>query len=860
MNRDSTKTVSTRFLIDKGMDWVLADTFLSSLCSVDQPLALEGLLGRAALKVFGEGDEIASQNGINEVHIVLAGRVLIQKQGPDKRHFTSVDVEEGFVAGLDSPDLASTPEQRIGLSEPSWSRVIAASHVQTLAIPLGALKAAAMESPELRSAIRTQADVMSNLPKYVSILSQNPILRLMGSDDIERLLLSSTIVSFDSGDHLMRAGDVPERICVVVQGCARTVIRNGAVEQPVDDRPVGSLVCHEPSLLGRGLSLEALARGPTKVLAINRKTFWEALQRNPLAHRTAMADLATRGLVKGAGGSSSNVILTGGRGGAVFVGAAESGLGVTTLAWGLAGRLALDSNLRVTLVDLEGSETCDRLGLANRLYKVKTGDATIAARRVSPGAGRGFDVIWPQRNDQEGELVKALLDPPRPGRILIVCGRLPTGNAIRPALEASDAVIVVRRPGDRIRVRTGRQQGRFQAIRITLGGQASDPGFPYAPIPLSEARRAVRIPTDPESTAAFWTSGRLPLGDDTVLGRACGRLERMLRGRAVGVALGGGGALGLAHVGLLEALHEAEIPVDFVAGVSFGSVVGALYVAGQTPQGGIAMLRRLVEINPDYDGPARPEPTTELKKLNKAILDAPLKGTGPVGKWVETLTGGLRMAETEIPFYPLGMNVTTGREFVLPDGTLGLAVQSASCMPGIWPALEVGPYRIVDGGVISNVPVSTVWESGADFILASNPINSEPGALHPPVPELLEWLVPSLADLFRNLKKHPLLDRNHWLHLSRLTGFDFAAAWERKTQNAFATRLGDMVLGMHSLMAQNGRDRSLMADIGFDFEMRDVEVYDFMKAGEIAGHAYRQARQNMQRIVDSYVNDVSKRF
>ncbi|NOZ00954.1 MAG: hypothetical protein GXP54_03585 [Deltaproteobacteria bacterium] len=313
------------------------------------------------------------------------------------------------------------------------------------------------------------------------------------------------------------------------------------------------------------------------------------------------------------------------------------------------------------------------------------------------------------------------------------------------------------------------------------------------------------------------------------------------------MALGGGGAFGFAHLGLLRVLEKAGIPIDYVSGVSFGSLVGALYVGG-----GLEAAESIVH---DRD------------RLMNLVADA-LHDTDGFANYVDEICNGRTLELTEIPFYPVGYDLTEQKEFVLAEGTLGLGVLSASSMPGAWPTLEKIPgHRIVDGGVVNNVPVSTIWKAGADFILGSSIIPSRSGfrarlpfdRLMKKLPEMMrpvldsklpDWIPARIPGAV-----HGVLDGRVFDCLTnKLTGSD--------TYEEITSRMNDMVRSLYLLMGQNGRDRSLQADYVFEFEPEDpgLDIYDFMNGRDIADMGQRNAVEVLQEIMDSYRQDTSRRF
>jgi NTE family protein len=200
---------------------------------------------------------------------------------------------------------------------------------------------------------------------------------------------------------------------------------------------------------------------------------------------------------------------------------------------------------------------------------------------------------------------------------------------------------------------------------------------------------------------------------------AFGRLARTIARRRVGVALSGGGAWGFAHCALLHGLAARGIPVDVIAGASFGSVVGAFHAAGA--------LAALIEQAPRMARMAR------WCSLS----------TAPIERFIEHQLGDRSIEDLEITFLPVAVDVVAAREIVITRGSVAAGVRASCAFPGAWGPVVVGGARYVDGCVTSNVPVAAVADAGADLVIAScvmRPPSPRPPA--PPRSRLARWWAP----------------------------------------------------------------------------------------------------------------------
>lgn len=212
----------------------------------------------------------------------------------------------------------------------------------------------------------------------------------------------------------------------------------------------------------------------------------------------------------------------------------------------------------------------------------------------------------------------------------------------------------------------------------------------------------------------------------------------------IGVALGGGGALGFAHIGVLQWLEEQHIPVDYVAGTSIGGLVAGFYATGLRP----AEMQDIV-VNADWGDLLRTRPSfTQLPFRRKqdlrdfpSTLEVGLKNgvvRGPSGlnpadavlllfSRVTLPYSGLRsFDELPIPFRCIATDLQNAREVVLQGGSLPQALRATMSIPGLFTPVERDGHILVDGSLVNNLPVEQLRRMGADIIIAVT--------LQPPAP------------------------------------------------------------------------------------------------------------------------------
>jgi NTE family protein len=204
----------------------------------------------------------------------------------------------------------------------------------------------------------------------------------------------------------------------------------------------------------------------------------------------------------------------------------------------------------------------------------------------------------------------------------------------------------------------------------------------------------------------------------------------------IGLVLSGGGARGLAHVGVLEALEELRIPVDAIAGTSMGAVVGGLYASGMAPKE-IDALMRGIDWNVAFrDRPARNTLNFRRKQDDREFLVRfPLgiqSGSFRVPRGLiqgQRLTQTLRLEtlpvaavedfdELPTPYRAVAADLETGARVVLKSGDLTSAMRASMSTPGVFVPIEIGGRLLVDGGIVENLPVDVAKAMGVDIIIA----------------------------------------------------------------------------------------------------------------------------------------------
>jgi NTE family protein len=245
----------------------------------------------------------------------------------------------------------------------------------------------------------------------------------------------------------------------------------------------------------------------------------------------------------------------------------------------------------------------------------------------------------------------------------------------------------------------GADQGRSVAISTELQRICAWVGGDAPPRP--DAAGVLRIPALRGADEDGMRNGAL--APSSSAGRALGWAARELAGLKVGIALGGGAARGYAHCGVLRVLERAGVPIDYLAGTSIGGAVAALRGLGLDTE----------------------EQATALTKVGARAFrirlprSALLSSSG-IRALIRDIFGETRLEELEMPVAVTAVDLGTRQEIVFGRGFIWSALMASMAIPGIFPPQRIGPYLLVDGGILNPVPSSVAAGMGAGVVISVN--------------------------------------------------------------------------------------------------------------------------------------------
>ncbi len=261
------------------------------------------------------------------------------------------------------------------------------------------------------------------------------------------------------------------------------------------------------------------------------------------------------------------------------------------------------------------------------------------------------------------------------------------------------------------------------------------------------------------------------------------------------MALGGGGARGLAHIGVLKVLEDEGIAIDIITGTSSGALIGALYACGfdasSIERKGLEFLespeykRARLEFLEDEMGEGG---STRLKKIvsyakwkliyNLSLVKLALVSEKRIEAIVNSIIPDKNIEDLKIPFACVSTDLTSNKELSFTRGPLKEAVRASITIPGLFPPLKWEGRRLVDGGAVNLVPVDIAFKLGADLVVAVDVKGAFPRSSPQEMKTGLDVILRTgyISGLFLNelqLKEadlviRPEVNNVHWVNFNKL--------------------------------------------------------------------------------------------
>lgn len=227
---------------------------------------------------------------------------------------------------------------------------------------------------------------------------------------------------------------------------------------------------------------------------------------------------------------------------------------------------------------------------------------------------------------------------------------------------------------------------------------------------------------------AIGLSGRASFGEDAT------RITPVEARPKIGLVLGGGGALGLAHIGVLRVLEEQRVPIDYIVGTSMGSIIAGLYASGMSPDDIQSLLEELDWDDIMSDRTSRRELFFRRKLDDQRFLfevgvsrrgfkfGAGMAAGQKFNNMMEAVT--LRAShidnfdELPVPYRAVATDLIAGEAYIMSSGRLSRAMRASMAVPGVFTPVAQSGRILIDGGIVNNLPVDVAEAMGADIVIA----------------------------------------------------------------------------------------------------------------------------------------------
>lgn len=547
------------------------------------------------------------------------------------------------------------------------------------------------------------------MAKVALALEDAPIFEGLSQDELTSLAAQIAERRFQRGENLLEFGWEAPGLFVIRSGLVSAIVGNeSGREREVATLGRGECVGEMALMTGEPCSATVRALTDVEAWLIGREQFIEIFERSPMLWRNLGRILSQR-LAR-----TSRHLSTQAYANTVALvfdcGADEA----AAMAVAVAGSLARQTGKRTLLVDARGRTPCPVSTLAaaalspslaemlrernllKRHQAPQDRDNGMWGARIADLADEGDDVL----TEDEYVTVMDWLAPLYDFVLMLMRPEGGMGPFLRERTRSVVALLTDHAAGvpawlDGL---CAAPEGR-QKLEVAMLSRDPRAATVLEHVEDRTGKAVVRLPvTGDELRMLPLTVSNNPSGR---LGGSIDRLARQIGEIEIGLALGAGAAKGFAHIGVLRVLEEESVPIDYIAGCSIGSVVGAMYALGLP----------LAEIEARMNGADR-----KLKRwtlpFRSLWSDAGLK------ELLRNPAPAVRFRDLSRPFVVVATDVVTGRETPIRKGLVWRAVQASTSVPGIFPAVALRGRHLVDGGLVNPVPSQTVRQLGADIVIA----------------------------------------------------------------------------------------------------------------------------------------------
>lgn len=267
--------------------------------------------------------------------------------------------------------------------------------------------------------------------------------------------------------------------------------------------------------------------------------------------------------------------------------------------------------------------------------------------------------------------------------------------------------------------------------------------------------------------------------------------------------MGGGGARGCAHIGVIKALEEANISIHCIAGTSMGALVGGIYAAGH--------LQDLENLLSEVKW------SDVLRQFDPAVMKNGMFKGKKVHRLINRLIQDKKFKDCQIPCMAIATDLNSGEEVRLDKGNIADAIRASISLPGIFMPIKHKKHHLVDGGILNPLPISAVRKMGADIVIA--------------------------VDLSQEYIKEKQVKRSRHTPEKKWR----LGQWLRPEY----PNMIDVIEGAVFLMQKTVTEKNLMtdpADLLLSLNLSSASLFDFHKAKKLIEEGYKAGKKIMPQL------------
>lgn len=571
---------------------------------------------------------------------------------------------------------------------------------------------------------------MAALPSFFNnklpILKQIPIFQGLNWFSLNRISRHVEIVEYNKGDVICRQGAPADAFYALVSGRVYSYnLDQLGQKQDVDFILRGMQFGIISTLTGENHSRTYEAINDSVIVKINKDSFSQLLKSIPQLAVALSQTLSQRirSHVTNTKSTQESTII------AVY--APVKGSGSSTYAVNLALSLKEQTDKKILLLSLSSDKDDERVDLANIaddhhsiLNNINKGVLSVDFLSVK------FD---PQNSTLMGKIGQFISAPVNDYNYIVLDLPNEMDDVVMKTLTQSDAIHLVtidtqkdldttRHAIDKL---SEQLKERFHADRVQVIISGVNTGKRISPLEIKKILNYDVFLVLPHLKPEEFTYKKVIRGFSFVevdakseYAQAIRRLSRKISKVMIGLVLGGGAALGMAHIGIIRVLEKEGIPIDVVVGSSMGALIASIWSLGHTAD-------ELEKFGREFENKS-----ALLKVFDPIVPIAGLVGGEGIRHWLRGKLGNKTFHDSKIPLKVVIYDLFHRKEIVVSDGILLDAVRKSIAIPGVIKPIMEGRQMIIDGGVLNPLPTNVLVDMGVKKIIAVNVLQS---------PEDVDW-------------------------------------------------------------------------------------------------------------------------